>query len=384
MARVLEVFEPPDGGVPQAVGQLAGGLGAHGFAVGVAGPRSSRLYGELPAGVAVHRLALERTYGAPHRDALVLGQLVRLVRDGGYDLVHCHSAKAGVLGRVAARVAGVPAVYSPHCLPFVGEVSALRRHVARELERALRPLTGVLLCACEHEREVALAHGLAPDGRVAVVANGARADVGTVDVDQRLLSLRGEGLLVGAVAALREQKGLPDLLRAAPGILARVPHARIAIVGDGPCRAALELQAAALGLADDPRFALMAFQGPPERHLRALDLFVLPSLWEALPIGALEAMAGGVPQVATRVGGTAEAVTEATGRLVDAHDPAGLGEAITDLLSDPAGLAQRAAASRSRHAERFSVQRAVAEVAAVYGRVLNAAASTGGGRRASA
>ena len=385
MARVLHVFEPPDGGVAQAVAQLAQGLGAHGYEVEVAGPRAAAPYAALAfLEVPVHRLAFARGYDAPHRDARALAQLVQVLQGGRFDLVHCHAAKAGALGRIAGRLVGVPVLYSPHCLPFVGDVSSPRTRVSLALERALGPLTAALVCVCEAERRVATDHALVRAGRATVVRNGARTDIDRADVDERLLRLRGDGLLVGAVTVLREQKGLPDLLRAAPRILAAVPQARIAIVGDGPEREGLELQAAALGLADDPRFALLPYEGPSARHLRALDLYVLPSWWEALPIGALEAMACGVAQVATDVGGTGEAVTGATGRLVAAHDPRALAGAVVDLLRDDAGRRARALASPRAHAERFTVERMVGETASLYTRVLSAAASTGRGRRASA
>ncbi len=384
MTSVLHVFEPPDGGVAQVVSELATGLGAHGVTVAVAGPRRAPSLTALDeAGVAVHPLALARGYGRPWRDAQALGALARLLRTGRFDLVHCHAAKAGVVGRLAARQAGVPAVYSPHCLPFVGDVSAARRHLSLAAERLLGPATAALLCVCEQERTIALEHRLVAPDRARVVRNGASTP-GTAAPDERLLALRGDGLLVGAVTVLREQKGLQDLLRAAPAILAAEPRARIAVVGDGPMREALVQQAAALGLDRHPRFALLPYHGPPERPLRALDLYVLPSWWEALPVGALEALACGVPQVATDVGGTGEAVTAATGRLVAPHDPDALAAAVLALLRDEAGLRARAAASAAAHAERFTVERMVRETAALYADVLSGAGSTAPGRPASA
>jgi glycosyltransferase involved in cell wall biosynthesis len=98
---------------------------------------------------------------------------------------------------------------------------------------------------------------------------------------------------------------------------------------------------------------------------------VLPSSWEAFPIGVLEALACGVPQVATDVGGTGEAVAPDTGVLVPPHDPAALASGVSALLADPGRRAQMAAASRARHAQRFGVERMVAATAAVYEEVLS-------------
>ena len=155
--RVLHVLEPPDGGVAQAVLDLASGLPELGVTCEVAGPAGSPVAdraGEL--GVPFHALPYDRGYGDPRADARALRAITRLARSGRFDIVHGHAAKAGMLARVAARAARLPAVYSPHCLPFVGEVSRERYAGSVALERAARPLTSALLCVCEAEREQAL------------------------------------------------------------------------------------------------------------------------------------------------------------------------------------------------------------------------------------
>jgi glycosyltransferase involved in cell wall biosynthesis len=384
MTRVLHVFEPPDGGVAEAVALLALGLGEHGVASEVAGPREGRVPTDLAAaGVPVHRLAYDRGYGRPWRDARALRELTSLLRGGRFDLVHAHAAKAGLIGRLAARAAKVPAVYSPHCLPFVGEVSRARDLGSTAVERVAGPLTAGLLCVCEQERAVALDRRLVDPPRTHVVHNGAAACARSTEPDPRLTALRGDdGVVAGAVAVLREQKGLGDLLRAAPAILAADPRARVAIVGSGPLDDELRSQAAALGLDREQRFAFLPYEGPSARHLLGLDVYVLPSRWEAFPIGVLEALACGVPQVATDVGGVAEAITPATGVLVPPADPAVLARAVTEVLGDDPRRVAMAKASVARHAERFTVEAMVAGTARVYRDVLTGAASTGGARRA--
>ena len=149
-----------------------------------------------------------------------------------------------------------------------------------------------------------------------------------------------------------------------------MPDARLALVGDGPLRDELHARAAELGLDDEPRFAFLPFEPPAARHLRAMDVYVLPSAWEAFPIGVLEALACGTPQVATDVGGTGEAVVPETGVLVPPRDAPALAAAVADLLGDSERRARMAQASRERHAERFGVGRMVAETAALYRDVL--------------
>jgi glycosyltransferase involved in cell wall biosynthesis len=361
VARIALVCEPPDGGAAEHVAQLARGLGTHGHEPVVFAPAAF-----APAVPTRRTLAFRRDYAHPHADAQALGQLVRALR--GFDIVHAHSAKAGVLARLAARVVGRPAVYTPHGFPFVGEMREARRAFALAVERALAPGTAALVCVCEFERELAAARGLRPAG-LAVVHNGCPA----CPPAERL-----PGAVVGTVAALRRGKGVDVLLDATPEIFDAVPDARLVIAGDGPQAAQLRAHPSAA----DARVRFEPFRSPAANHLRALDVYVLASSWEAFPIGPLEALACGVPQVVTEVGGTREAIVPETGVLVPPRDPAALAEAIVALLRDPPRRARMAAASRARHARHFTVDRMVARTAAVYDAVLDRAAlSTRRGRR---
>ncbi|HEY7076911.1 MAG TPA: glycosyltransferase family 4 protein [Solirubrobacteraceae bacterium] len=368
MARVALVCEPPDGGVAEHVALLALGLAERGYEPLVFGPPDFALRARLAG--RFRALPLGREYGRPDRDAAAAAALARALRATGCDLVHAHAAKAGVLGRLAAVAAGAPAVYTPHCLPFVGEVSAARRRFGLFAERSLAPLTAALVCVCEQERRVALAARLRPR-RLVVVHNGCPAPDPRQVTDPALRELKRRGPLVGAVSVLRRQKAVDVLLDAMPALRARVPDARVAIVGDGPERAALLSRAAPLGDA----VAFLPFTPPAARHLLELDVYVLPSAWEAFPIGVLEAQACGIPQVATDVGGTREAVVPDTGVLVPPRDPGALAAALAELLLDPGRRARLAAASLARHAERFSVERMLDGTAAVYDAVLRAPAA---------
>jgi glycosyltransferase involved in cell wall biosynthesis len=123
-----------------------------------------------------------------------------------------------------------------------------------------------------------------------------------------------------------------------------------------------------------PRLRFFGFEPPASRQLSALEIFVLPSSWEAFPISILEAMACGVPQVVTDVGGSGEAVSDGeTGLVCPPEDPAALADRVVELLRDPARRARMATASRARHRERFMLDRMVDETAAVYGRVADGA-----------
>jgi glycosyltransferase involved in cell wall biosynthesis len=372
MPRALLTFEPPDGGVAVNVGHLATGLGVFGWDVELAGPEEALPYADVEAaGLPVHRLPLVRGYGSPRCDVSALRALGSLLRQGRFDLVHAHSAKAGTLGRIAARLTGVPVVYSPHCFPFIGEFRAPRRVAATIAEALLGRLGGTIICVCEDERRLGLRHRVAPPDRLVVVYNGTEPVPDDLVADPATEEFRSGGTLVAAVSVLRKQKSLETLIDAAPDILRRAPDARVAVIGHGPLLEPLRAHAMARGLQAEDRFAFVRFNPPAVAHLRAVDVYVLSSAWEAFPIGVLEAMSCGVSQVATDVGGTREAVHPDTGILVPPRDSRALADAVVQLVADPAQRTRMGARSRAVHAERFRVQRMVAETAAIYGRVVD-------------
>jgi len=372
MPHVLIAFEPPDGGVAEHVLELALGLSDRGWQVEIAAPAATTIDSRLSrARIRVHRVELERGFGRPWTDARAFRQLRALIREGRFDLVHCHAAKAGALGRPAARLAGdVPAVYTPHCFGFVGEVGALGRAAVRTAERALGRITDALVCVSDAELRIADANRIAdPDQRWRIY-NGTRPCEEGDGVPEALSRVRGDGAVVGTIAVFRRQKRIDVLLDAAPRVLAEAPGCSIVVIGEGPLGESLHARADALGLTADERFKFLPFAPPSTAYLRGLDLFVLPSSWEGFPISILEALACGVPQVATSVGGTPEAVSDETGILVPPRSPERLADAIITLLRDPARREAMGRASRARFEASFRVDRMVDETADLYRAVL--------------
>lgn len=390
--RVLLTFEPPDGGVAEHVLQLARALPERGFDVELAGPlHAPFVYEQLGDALPIHKIDFRRGYGDPRADARAARQLAGVVKRGSFDLVHAHSAKAGVLARVVlAGPRRPPVIYSPHCFPFIGDFGAKRRIFATNVERALAPLTARILCVCDDERREGQRIGI-DARRMRVVHNGSAPVAADLEPLEELLRFAGpDGVIAGSVAVLREQKRVDVLIDAAPAILAASPKARVAVIGNGPLEPELRARATSLGLIGEPRFAFFPFVPPAINALAALDVYVLPSSWEAFPIGVLEAMSTGTPQVATDVGGTREAVVDGDGRpahrgepaltpgsvesetglLVDPNDPRALAAAVSRLIDDPARRQRMADASRARHAAFFTIAQMADGVAAAYRDVL--------------
>lgn len=365
MLRALLVFEPPDGGVAEHVLQLATRLSGHDVQVTVAGPPEAIIYPALQrAGVPFERLPFGRAL-RPGPYGRALRRLRALARSGDHDVLHVHSSKAGALARVAALGTGIPVLYTPHCFPFIGPQSRHRKLLSAAAEAVLGRMTTAIVCVCEDERRQGLAMHVASPARMHVIHNGSPPCEPPAEPDRELAEWAAQGPVAGCLTVLRRQKGVDVFLRAAPKILDAVPDARLAVVGQGPEGDALRALAAELAL--DERVRFFDFQPPAARQLGEMDVFVLASRWEAFPISVLEAMACGVPQVATDVGGTREAVQGGvTGALCPSDDPGALAAATIELLRAPDRRADMAEASRARHAERFGVERMVAATAALY------------------
>jgi glycosyltransferase involved in cell wall biosynthesis len=363
VARILMLTQPTDGGVFQHVVRLCEGLAALGHEPVVGAPLDGRPPGleaevlPLPMGRAV----------SPRADSRAVAGAARLVRRVRPDVVHAHSSKAGAVARLARPAfPRTPLVYTPHGYAFAGHFESEReRSRYRAVERALAPLATVVLCVCEAERRLAASVG--PERRTRVVHNGIPAPEDAPG-HPALEPLRERGPVVGVVTLLRPGKGLETLVDALPGLLSEHPGASVAVAGRGPDREAIEARAAERGVAD--ALHLLGETAGPMPLLAGADLFVSASWAESFPYNVLEAMAAGLPVVATDVGGTAEAVVHGeTGLVVPPRDPVALGRAIGELLAEPARRERMGEAGRRRVAERFTVERMLDGTTAVYRQV---------------
>lgn len=211
-----------------------------------------------------------------------------------------------------------------------------------------------------HKRAQLIFNGISPDRfETAVDTRGVRSDLG----------LPPKGPVIGGVGRLSEQKGYIYLLRALPEVMAAWPSIRLILVGDGELRQSLEAETARLGISEAVRF--VGARQDVDRLYHVMDLLVLPSLWEGLPTVVLEAMASGIPVVATDIPGTRDLVQDKrTGWLAPAADPGGLARAILAGLSDAderAEVAHRAAIEVAPH---YSLKNIARQYEELYARIL--------------
>ena len=299
-------------------------------------------------------------------DCSALWQLTRAIRRMGVDIVHTHSSKAGFLGRLAARMAGVQhIVHTPHGHVFEGYFSPVATRAFAALERLAARWTDRIITLSDQEGRDHLRRGIGRPEQFVTIPSGVDLGVVTHASPVRLVS---GGPVIGAVARLVPIKGLHYLVDAAPEILRRCPDARFLLVGDGEMRPALEAQARTLGLSDRLLFA--GYREDIPSVIAGMDVVVLPSLNEGMGRVLVMAMALGKPIVATRVGGVAELLDDGeAGVLIPARDPIALAEAIGTLLQDPARARTLGEAGR-RRAPHYSAEAMLDALAKLYREVM--------------
>jgi len=307
-------------------------------------------------GIQVSRLPMRRSIHPPS-DWFCYRQLRQIIADWKPHVVHSHSSKAGFLARVAARGLGCANIYSPHCFAFQMRFGSLRQCFYRHLERVAGRYTDVLVLPCESQREVAVRAQVVPSERIAIVPTGVRASDYQSTCDRQhirtAMGIDEQTSAIGVVAALSPQKGYRYLLEAMQKVLQNT-EAVLLVAGSGVLQPALVAQAQKLGIADRVRW-LGHREDVPEL-LHALDLFVLPSLWEGLPYALLEAMAAGVPIVATAIAGNVDLIDgHNTGWLAPVADAHGLSEVLLQPLAEPAETARRAAVAQKLVTEKYSL-----------------------------
>ena len=287
---------------------------------------------------------------APFQDLRAIVDLWRLMRRERFDIVHSNGTKAGLLGRVAAWLAGAPhVIHTAHGFAFGETIDAPHRFLYFLAEWVGGRLCDRLITVCRADYDRAIAHRIASIDQLVLIHNG----ILVPPVTDRQEPGPGDVLVIGTVANCYPTKGLPHMVGSAALLRDRRAFQWV-LVGDGEQRPLLERMVKAAGLEDRFRFA--GSQRDVRPFLQSMDIFVLPSLKEGLPFALLEAMGHRLPVVASDVGGIGEIVTDGvSGILVSAADEQGLARAIVDLADNPAKRARLGDAARARVASEFGL-----------------------------
>jgi glycosyltransferase involved in cell wall biosynthesis len=307
---------------------------------------------------------------SPADDRRALRRLTELLAHGGYDVVHTHSAKAGALGRLAAERAETPrVVHTFHGFPFHEFQSRARRAAYVGIERYLARRTDIFLAVGGAVAAEAVRRGIAVPERVRVINPAIEQSAGPASPASRAAARRRLGVpvgckVVGTVGRVDYQKAPESFVDAIAGLNRDDVYA--VWIGDGPMRKEMEARAARRGL--QGRFLWAGHCDDVAELLPGLDVFAMASRYEGLPCAIAEAMAVGLPVVATAVNAVPDVVLPGeTGLLVSPERPRQLAAAINYLLNEPAEAARMAMAARPLIADKFAPSSLAIVLEAAYG-----------------
>jgi glycosyltransferase involved in cell wall biosynthesis len=335
-----------------------------GWEVGVActdGPMLRRLAAE---GIPIYPVYISRSF-APMRNLAAVIRLYRILRGHSFDIVHVHTPVASLVGRLAARLAGVPIVlYTAHGFYFHEHMNPRARFLHIRIERLFGRWTDFLFTQSAEDAATAIAERIVPAAKVETIGNGVVisdfADVPRSAVEgwRERLNLPRDSIVIGTVGRLVREKGYGEFFLAASRVAASQPSAVFLVVGDvakgdrDPFSATIvEALASDPKLRDRVRFAGFTEEIPPLMQL--MDIFVLASYREGMPRSIIEAMAAGKPVIASDIRGCREEVVHGvTGFLVPVRDAPALASCIETLVKDPDLRREQGLAGRLR-AERF-------------------------------
>jgi glycosyltransferase involved in cell wall biosynthesis len=370
------------GGADENTVLTVNGLDPHRFRVTLAvgaGSEATMLAAVSPSVRVIELTDLVREV-SPRRDLAALRGLRRLIRDERYDIVHTHTAKAGMLGRFAARGAGPVIVHTLHGSTFHGALGRAEYLLYWGLEKAAAGFTDRIITVGEDLRDRYLEAGIGRADRYQLIRSGmelsdfsAAAAMGPerrAEV-RRSLGVPADAPLVGKVARLEARKGYRYFLEMAEAVLQRVPAAHFVGLGAGDEHGPLRAEVERRGLTGRVHFP--GFRRDIADVLAVLDVAVLTSLWEGLPRVLVQAAASGVPAVSFAVEGAHEVVKDrVNGWVVPMRDVPAMTDRVVELLSDPARARAMGAAGRGLVCETWAADTMVRQIAEVYEDLLAA------------
>lgn len=329
------------------------------------------------AGVALYEIPTLVRDIHPLSDVRAMLALWRLFRRERPALVHTHTSKTGAVGRVAAWLARVPAiVHTPHGHVFYGYFGRAMSEAIRRVEQVLARVTDRIVTLTERGALEHVQYRIAGKEKFVTIPSGIRIAQfqsvwGDPAAKRKDLGLPLDGPLIGTVGRLVPIKGHAWLIRAIPRVLEEFPNACVVFIGDGPLADELRQLAHTVGAGQNVVFLGMRQDVPA--CLAALDIFVFPSLNEGMGRALLEAMAAGLPVVATAVGGIPDIVVDGeSGVLVPPKNAVALADAVRGMLRDPGRRRAYGEAAKKRVDARFDIEIMVRKIERLYDEVWDA------------
>ncbi len=312
---------------------------------------------------------------SPRNDLLTLWKLYRLMRRERYTIVHTHSSKAGIIGRLAARLARVPVlVHTVHGWSFHEHMSPAVRKTYIFLERLAATFSDAMIVVTQKDIDKGLKQGIGKPEQYRLIRSAIplqEFDPENEDRDRvrSELGIPNEAIVIGNVGRFSAQKNPLDWVRVAGKVGRKYPDVFFLLVGDGPLRAEVEAALAAEGIAE--RALLTGLRRDAAHMLAAMDIFVLTSLWEGLPRVIPQAMVMGLPVVANRADGTTEAIIDGeNGFLCEPGDTPKMCERVSELVEQAETRLSMGRKGQEYARREFDLRQMIAQIEALYEELL--------------
>ncbi|MFH1736461.1 MAG: glycosyltransferase family 4 protein [Actinomycetota bacterium] len=376
VTKVLLVTRGFAGGVEAYLYSLIERLGKEGYRVHVAGPRGSLVDDLKATKVVTFPLDFDDTF-SPVMDWSAARKLAKIIKTEEIRMVHAHGYKAGFIAGLAARRAKTPLTLVTLHDYIVNEGHGRMKRLFFDItERYMPGLADYLIAVSDALRKRVIEKGKIEGSKVKTIYAGVKTASLGVTTSRRVLNVKNvlqiniSAPLIVTVGHLTAQKGVKYLLMAAPHVLREFPNAQFLIIGEGPQKHELEIQAEKLGI--HKKVMLTGWRDDARDIVAAADIFVLPSLVEGLPYSLLEAMSAGKPVVATSTGGIPEVVVDKeTGFLVPIKKPMALADAVNFLIHNKDVAVTMGVAGKRRIEEHFDQKKIINATIDVYSKLFH-------------
>ena len=343
MIKILYILEATSGGTQKHVVDIAKKINKLEYQIDIIYSTSrNKNFIEESSGVFNRIYGLPIKRGASLTDVINIWRIIKIIKQNNYDIVHCHSTKAGFIGRIAAFLSKQKnIIYSPHGFMFCDTRIKFKRHLYLNLEKLLGYLTGKIVAVSGSERDLAIYHNIVPNRKIITINNS----IDPLDCDgfnysdrirNKFLDKNSE-IILGTVGRLFYQKDPITLIKSFKIINDKIQNTKLIMVGDGP------LEAECIKLIHEynlqSKIQLVGFQKDSKIFYKIFDIFILSSHYEGMPYALLEAMSMGIPAVGTNVIGIKDLIVNGeTGYLVNEGNHTELAEAVVNLIENPEKL----------------------------------------------
>ena len=340
MIKILYILEATSGGTQKHVVDIAKKINKSEYQIDiVASTFRNKHFIEESKGIFNNTYNLPITRSASISDLSNIWKIRNIIRQNEYDIVHCHSTKAGFVGRIAAYLSGHRnIVYSPHGFMFCDTRIRIKRLSYLKLEKYLGYLTKKIVTVSNSERELAINNRIVPNNKIITINNSIDAlDNNGISYAQRIskkFNDKNLEIILGSVTRLQYAKDPITLIKSFKIVNERIPNTKLIMVGDGP------LESECIKLINElniqTKVDLAGFQKDSKSFYKMFDIFILSSHYEGMPYALLEAMSMGLPAVGTNVSGIKDLIVHGeTGYLVGEGNFQELADAVIKLIENP-------------------------------------------------